>query len=209
MILLMFLLSRWSGGLIKRYGARIPLIVGPLAVATGFVLFAVLPAGNSYWKTFFPAFIVLGLGMAVTVAPLTTVVMSSAGEEHVGAASGVNNAVARVAGVLAIAMFGIAMVKMFSSQLEQSLKNLQLPQEIVQGVRSKEIELASLELPPGLDANAVAVIRRGISEAFRSGYRLVLMSCAGLAAASTLVAWKLIASGEEVRGEPPRAPRES
>src|SRR6266481_9130057 len=135
MILLMFLLSRWSGGLINRYGARIPLIVGPLVVATGFVLFAVLPAGNSYWGTFFPAFIVLGLGMAVTVAPLTTVVMSSAGEEHVGAASGVNNAVARVAGVLAIAVFGIVMMKDFGSRLEQSLKNLQLPQNIVQDIR--------------------------------------------------------------------------
>src|SRR5258705_1670814 len=114
MILLMFLLSRWSGGLINRYGARVPLIVGPLVVATGVVLFALIPAGNSYWTTFFPAFLVLGFGMAVTVAPLTTVVMSSAGEEHFGAASGVNNAVARVAGVLAIAVFGIVVVKAFS-----------------------------------------------------------------------------------------------
>ncbi len=209
MILLMFLLSRWSGGLINRYGARIPLIVGPLVVATGFVLFAAIPAGNSYWKTFFPAFLVLGLGMAVTVAPLTTVVMSAAGEEHVGAASGVNNAVARVAGVLAIAVFGIVMVKAFSSRLEESLKDLQLPQNIVQDVRSKEIDLASLELPPGLDENAAAAIQRAISESFRSGYRLVLLSCAGLSAASTLVAWKLIASGVEIRREPSRAPRES
>ena len=140
--------------------------------------------------------------MAVTVAPLTTVVMSSAGEEHVGAASGVNNAVARVAGVLAIAVFGIVMMRDFGSRLEQSLKNLQLPQNIVQDIRSKEIELASLELPPGLDADAVAAIRRAISAAFRSGYRLVLLSCAGLAAASTLVAWKLIASEEEIRKKP-------
>ncbi len=202
MILLMFLLSRWSGGLINRYGARIPLIVGPLVVAAGFIMFAAIPAGNSYWKTFFPAFLVLGFGMAVTVAPLTTVVMSSAGEGHFGAASGVNNAVARVAGVLAIAVFGIVVVKAFSSRLEQSLRNLQLPQNIVQDVRSKEIDLASLELPPGLDENTVAAIQRAISESFRSGYRLVLLSCAGLAAASTLVAWKLIVSEEEIRKHP-------
>lgn len=201
MILLMFLLSRWSGGLINRYGAKIPLIVGPLVVAIGFVLFAVLPAGTSYWRTFFPVFLVLGLGMAVTVAPLTTVVMSSVGEEHVGAASGVNNAVARVAGVLAIAVFGIVMVKAFSSRLEQSLKNLQLPQNIVQEVRSKEIELAAIDLPSGLDANAVAAIRQAISESFRSGYRLVLLSCAGMAAASTVVAWKLISSEAEIPRE--------
>jgi preprotein translocase subunit SecG len=144
----------------------------------------------------------LGLGMAVTVAPLTTVVMSSAGEEHVGAASGVNNAVARVAGVLAIAVFGIVMVKAFGSHLEQSLRNLELSQNIIQDIRLKEIELASLELPPGLDENAVAAIQRAISESFRSGYRLVLLSCVGMAAASTLVAWKLIASKEEIRKEP-------
>src|SRR5258705_248275 len=202
MILLMFLLSRWSGGLVNRYGARIPLIVGPLGVAAGFIMFAAIPAGNSYWKTFFPAFLVLGFGMAVTVAPLTTVVMSSAGEAHFGAASGVNNAVARVAGVLAIAVFGIVMMKAFSSHLEQSLRNLQIPQNIVQDLRSKEIDLASLELPPGLDENTVAAIQQAISESFRSGYRLVLLSCAGLAAASTLVAWKLIASEEEIRKKP-------
>jgi EmrB/QacA subfamily drug resistance transporter len=195
MILLLFLLSRWSGGLINRYGASVPLIVGPLVVAAGFLLFAVIPAGTGYWKTFFPAFVVLGLGMAVTVAPLTTVVMGSVDAKHVGAASGVNNAVARVAGVLSIAVLGIVMVKAFGSHLEKNLKNLSIPQNIVQDVRSKEIELAGIELPPGLDPNATAAIRRAISEAFRSGFHLVLLSCAGLSAASALVAWKLTASG--------------
>ncbi len=105
MILLMFFLSRWSGELIRRFEAKITLIDwstdcrGP-----GFLMFAVPATGGSYWATFFPAFVVLGLGTAVTVAPLTTVVMSSVGPNHAGTASGVNNAVARVAGVLAIAI---------------------------------------------------------------------------------------------------------
>jgi hypothetical protein len=107
--------------------------------------------------------------------------------------------VARVAGVLSIAVLGIIMVKAFGSRLEQTLKNLSIPQNIAQDVRSKEIELAGIELPPGLDANAVAAIRRAISEAFRSGFHLVLLSCAGLSAASALVAWRLIASGAEIR----------
>ena len=199
MILLLFFLSRWSGGLINRYGARTPLIAGPLVVATGFALFAVIPAGAGYWKAFFPSFVVLGLGLAVTVAPLTTVVMSSVDAKYVGAASGVNNAVARVAGVLSIAVLGIVMVKAFGSRLEQRLKNLPVPQTIVQDIRSREIELAGLELPPGLDLSAVTAIRRAISEAFRSGFHLVLLSCAGLSAASALVGWKLIASEAEIR----------
>jgi EmrB/QacA subfamily drug resistance transporter len=205
MILLMFFLSRWSGGLINRYGGRIPLIVGPLVVATGFVLFAVLPAGSGYWKAVFPAFVVLGLGMAITVAPLTTVVMSSVDRQHVGAASGINNAVARVAGVLAIAVFGIVMVKTFGSRLDQDLANLSVPQNIVQEIHSREIELAGLELPQGLDTNAVAAMRRAISDAFLWGFRLVLFACAGLSMASAVVAWRMIASAAEPRSQSSRA----
>ena len=91
------------------------------------------------------------------------------------------------------------MVKAFGSRLEQTLKNLSIPQDIAQDFRSKEIELAGLELPPGLDPSVTAAIRRAISDAFRSGFHLVLLSCGGLSATSALVAWKLIASGTEIR----------
>src|SRR6266699_2389537 len=125
-ILLMFVLSRWSGGLVSHYGPKLPLIIGPLIAAAGFVLVALPSVGGSYWRAFFPALAVLGLGMAVTVAPLTTVVMNSVNHDHVGVASGINNAVARVAGVLAIAVLGIVMVSAFSSRLNAQLEEISL-----------------------------------------------------------------------------------
>jgi EmrB/QacA subfamily drug resistance transporter len=192
-ILLMFFLSRWSGGLVGRYGARIPLIVGPLLVATGFVLFALLSAGGSYWRTFFPALLVLGFGMAVTVAPLTTVVMSSVDKDRAGAASGINNAVARLAGVLAIAVFGIVLVKTFGGHLDRRLASLPLASEAVHEIRSREIELAGMELPENLDTHTEAVVRGAVSEAFLSGFRLVLFCCAGLSVGSAAVAWRFVA----------------
>jgi EmrB/QacA subfamily drug resistance transporter len=193
MILLMFLLSRWSGGLVKRYGGKIPLIIGPFIVAAGFVLFAAARTEVSYWKAYFPASLVFGFGMAVTVAPLTTVVMNSVDRRHVGTASGINNAVARVAGVLAIAVFGIVMMQNFDSHLENSLTRLALPPNIVQEIRAREVELAGLESPEGLDAQTVSAIRTAISESFASGFRVVLFCCAGLSIGSAMVAWRLIA----------------
>jgi EmrB/QacA subfamily drug resistance transporter len=195
MILLMFLLSRWSGGLLKRYGGRIPLVVGPLVVAAGFLLFAVLVARGSYWKTYFPAALVLGLGMAITVAPLTTVVMNSVAQRHAGTASGINNAVARLAGVLAIALFGMVMVKVFDRRLDHHLTNLNLAGNIVEDLRSREIELAGLQPLPGLDTDTVTAIRHAISESFIAGFRVVLLCCAGLSIASALIARKLLDPG--------------
>ena len=192
MILLIFVLSRWSGGLVARYGARVPLIAGPLIVAFGFALFALPSVGQNYWRTFFPAVMVLGFGMAVTVAPLTTVVMNSVGQERVGAASGINNAVARVAGVLAIAVLGIVMVKVFNSQLSRNLAHLWLAPEVLQQIRADGIKLGGLQAPAGLDSSTKAAVETYVKEAFVSGFRIVLLICAGLSLASAAIAWRMI-----------------
>ena len=192
LILLVFLLSRWSGGLVVRYGPRAPLIVGPLIIATGFLLFAVPGAGATYWKSFFPAFVVLGLGFAISVAPLTTVVMTAVDQNRAGAASGVNNAVARVAGVLAIATLGIVMVKLFSASLNHSLANAQLPPGVLHYLRSNEIKLAGLDVPAGLDARTTKLIQASISSAFIFGFRAIVLICAALAAASAAIAAQMI-----------------
>jgi EmrB/QacA subfamily drug resistance transporter len=195
LILLIFLLSRWSGGLVTRYGPRVPLIIGPLVAALGFVLFAAPSVGGSYWKTFFPPVVVLGFGMAVTVAPLTTVVMNSVGQDRVGVASGINNTVARVAGVLAIAVLGIVMVKAFGDRLNHQLANLSLPPGALHNIQANKIKLAGLELPDGLDASMRGVVGELIGRAFVFGFRSVMLICAGLSVAGAVVVWRLIPRG--------------
>jgi EmrB/QacA subfamily drug resistance transporter len=192
LILLMFFLSRWSGGLVVRYGRRAPLVMGPLLAGLGFVLFSLPSLGGSYAKTFFPALLVLGFGMAVSVAPLTTVVMNSVDQDRVGTASGINNAVARVAGLLAIAVLGIVMVQAFARRLNHSLAPLSLPPALRQEFQAGEIKLAGLEVPAGLDLATRTAVRQSIGEAFVFGFRIVMLTCAGLSAAAAAVAWLMI-----------------
>jgi len=187
LIVLMFVLSRWSGGLVQRYGPRSPLIVGPLVAAFGFVLFGLPSSGGSYWKSFLPAIVVLGFGMAVTVAPLTTVVMNAAGENRVGAASGVNNAVARLAGVLAIAVLGSVMVSAFGYRLDERVMSLHLPPDILRVIQTEKIKLAGLQLPPNLDASMRANVTQSVRDAFVFGFRLVMSICAALSAGGAII----------------------
>lgn len=191
-ILLMFLLSRWSGGLIVRYGARLPLIVGPVMVALGFLLFSIPSVGGSYWMTFFPAIVVLGLGMAISVAPLTTVVMDAVDEDRVGTASGINNAVARVAALLAIAIFGVIMVAAFSHQLNRRLTSVEMPADARAGLQSNESKLAALTVPKGVEPAAASAIESSIQSSLVFGFRLVMWLCAALALVSAGIAWRMI-----------------
>jgi len=194
MILLIFFLSRWSGGLVTRYGSKAPLLAGPLMVAAGFVLFALPEVSASYWSGFFPGFVVLGLGMAVSVAPLTTVVMNSVEEDRAGTASGINNAVARVAGVLAVAVLGVVMVAAFARSLRESAAMLHVGAAGVRYLESNVAKLGNLAPPANLDPPTTGKIRAAIMHAFVFGFRVIMLLCASLAAASAAVAWCLIPS---------------
>ena len=173
------------------------MIIGPLIAALGFILFAVPSVMDTYWKAFFPAVLVLGMGMSVTVAPLTTDVMSSVDRDRVGTASGINNAVARVAGVLAIAVLGIVMVYGFRARLDRTLASLSLPSGLLREVQAQETRLAGLQVPADADPNTRVVIQDGIRQAFVFGFRIVMAICAGLAVASAGVAWLMIPEANE------------
>ena len=187
-ILIMSLLSRWSGGLVTRYGSKLPLVVGPLIAAIGYALFMLPATGGSYWTTFFPAVVALGLGMAISVAPLTTTVMNSVPQNRVGVASGVNNAVARTAGLVAIAVLGIVMLHVFKSSVDQHLHQSGLPAAAVESVRAQSTKLAAIDIPQDRDADVQETIRRAINDSFVSGFRAVMFIGAALAFVSSTVA---------------------
>lgn len=191
--LLMFALSRFSGGLAERVGPRVPLVLGPLLAAVGMALFALPGVGGPYWATFMPPVLVLGLGMAITVAPLTTTVLASAGSEHAGVASGINNAIARVAGLLAIALLGLALVTTFEGQLRVRLSDLPLSPPARFVLLAHAPELLAAPLPTGMSPDVSRQVRHARSEAFVAGFRLVMIQGALLAASGGLlaaVAWR-------------------
>jgi EmrB/QacA subfamily drug resistance transporter len=191
-ILIMFGLSRWSGGLVKRFGSRIPLTIGPIVAAGGFALFIRPGVGGSYWTTFFPAVVVLGLGMAISVAPLTTTVMNSVSESRAGIASGINNAVSRTAGLLAIAVLGLIMFHAFNRCLDDRLAQIKVTPEVRAALDNQRFRLAAAEVPQTTDDQTRLVIDQAIDECFVSGFRQVMMVGAALALASSLTAWLVI-----------------
>ncbi len=104
----MLLFSARAGVLAQRIGPRIPMTIGPLVVAVGMALLGRVEPGTTYWATVFPALLVLGLGLSLTVAPLTATVLGAVDDSHAGIASAIDNSVARIAGLLAVAVLPAA-----------------------------------------------------------------------------------------------------
>jgi len=193
-IVIMFGLSRWAGGLVARYGSRLPLTVGPLVAACGIALFALTPQNGSYWTSFFPAVVVMGLGMAISVAPLTTTVMNAVPDTESGLASGVNNAVSRLASLLAVAAFGVVLVTVFNHSLDQHLAQLALSPNVRAQVDAARPLLAAAHSPDPM-------VQRAITESFLSGYRTVIWIATSLAVLSAATAWLLIEHGASSSAE--------
>jgi EmrB/QacA subfamily drug resistance transporter len=191
-IAIMFALSRWAGTLVDRFGAKLPLVIGPIVAAIGFVLLAVPSINNNYWTTFFPAICILGLGMSVTVAPLTTTVMNAVGTELAGTASGINNAVSRTAALLAIAVFGIVLTWAFNATLSDELARVRAPTKLVSDLMSQRAKLAGMVIPNGYSASTTSGLKYAIGVSFVAGFRWVMLVSAALALLSAMSAWVLI-----------------
>jgi EmrB/QacA subfamily drug resistance transporter len=182
--ILLFTLSRWSGGLVARVGSRLPLTIAPIVVAVGLALFARMGIGGAYWTTYFPAILVLGLGMSILVAPLTTTAMNAVETQHAGVASGVNNAVARVAGLMAIALFGILLIRSFDAHATVALDELRLP-AVSRAVIDQELpKLAAADVSALSDQATARAVQEAIAGAFVSSFSLIMLTAAGVTLAA-------------------------
>src|SRR6266478_919586 len=190
--LILFFLSRWGVGLAERVGARTTLVMGPMIAAAGFVLFTFPSVGGNYWQTFCPAVVVLGLGTATSVAPLTATVMNAVTENRVGIASGINNAISRGAALLAIAAFGIVMLHVFNHSLDQHLSTLELSPTVRRSLDAQRVRLAGATLPDEIAPPMRVVIQQAINDSFVEGFRYVMFIGAGLAMASAISSFLLI-----------------
>jgi EmrB/QacA subfamily drug resistance transporter len=187
------LIGRFSGRISARFGARVPLIVASLSLAAGLLLFALPGADHgSYWTAFFPAMVVQGFGMALAITPMTAVALGSVEGEHSGMASGVNNAVTRVAGLLAVAVLGAFIYGAFSASLDARMERMDMPDDIQSAMEAAKADLGAAEAPERVDARTEARIERAIDESFVAGFRFVMLASAGLALASALVAALLV-----------------
>jgi hypothetical protein len=134
----------------------------------------------------------MGLGMTITVAPLTTTVMGAVEQRHAGVASGINNAVSRTAGLLAVAIFGIVAFAVFTNSLESHLATLHLSPAVQHLIDMQRARLAGITIPTNVSSEEQTVLKRAIDESFVSSFRLVSLLGAALALLSALSAWLLI-----------------
>ena len=188
------LLSRWGGGLIDRFGARLPLIIGPTIVAAGFVLVAVPGTSGTYWTTFLPPMLVFGLGFAVTVAPLTTTVLNAVPTHRTGVASGINNAVSEVASLLLIAVLGTVGISMLGHSLDQHVAANHAPADVRSIVDTARKGFVIPAMPPNASLPTQQAARAVIAASFEDTIRYVMLLAAGLSLASAVAAALMIST---------------
>lgn len=202
MTLLLGFGSTLAGDLIRRFDPRVILTVGPIIAGIGFMMLAIPGQNASFVTGFLPAILTIGLGMTISVAPLTTVVMSSVSERQSGVASGINNTVARLAGVVAVAALTILAIGLFSGTLESSLEQEGLPRDLTDTLIANAAELAELAPPDGTDPDTTVDIDGLIDAAYLGTFRLVVTVCGFFAFLSGVIAWMALSGASRRQARP-------
>ncbi|MGB8320665.1 MAG: MFS transporter, partial [Ignavibacteriaceae bacterium] len=191
-------ISRFSGKFSDKFGARKPLIIGPLLSGLGLLLLifpGITKGPAEYWTTYFPGIFLLGLGMGIVVAPLTTAVMASVKAHHEGIASGINNTVARMAGLLAIAVLGTFMIISFKNNLEVKVDNLKIPAAKKIELLKNSNKLAETRPPDGLSEKESSLITLSIKKSFIASFNMIIIVSVILSWLSSLIAFFSIDKG--------------
>ncbi|MEE8299137.1 MAG: MFS transporter [Thermodesulfobacteriota bacterium] len=189
LVIVLFLFSPWAGGLVAKYGAKLLVIAGTILASIGFYLFTLPGIGGSYWTTFFPAITILGIGMAIIIPPLTTAVMGSVELKESGVASGINNTVGRIAGLLAIAVMGVFALSTFNRNLDYELDSVDLQQETRQYIDDQRIKILLIDIPENVETETKTYIRSAIDKSFLASFRLMMLISTGLVLLGAFVAW--------------------
>jgi EmrB/QacA subfamily drug resistance transporter len=180
---LMIIIARFAGTLADKYGPRLLLIVGPATAGMGLLILSFIKQTSGpaeYWTSFFPGIIVFGLGMSFTVAPLTATVMSSVSDHLSGTASGVNNALTRIANVFANAIFGALAVLLFAGALQSKVQSIPLDSNVKQAVVKEAANLGNARIPNEFDPKYKAEITKSYRESFIQAYSDIMKISAGL-----------------------------
>lgn len=192
--------ARFSGKLADQYGPRLFLITGPFLAGIGLLLLSYIEqtkGPSAYWTTFLPGILVFGFGMSVTVVPLTAAVMSSVSDHFAGTASGINNAVSRIAGVFANAVLGSLAVMLFSAALQKEIKVLPLNQQQKSAIIAQTANLGNASVPAGLSAIMEKKVTQAYHTSFIDAYGKIMKISAGLGFLASLMALIFIQSPDK------------
>jgi MFS family permease len=186
---IMITIARFAGALADKHGPRLLLIVGPATAGLGLLILSFVKqtgGPHDYWTTFFPGVIVFGLGMSFTVAPLTAAVMGSVNDQFSGTASGVNNAVTRIANVFTNAIFGALAVLFFAGALQGQIKTINLNTKQKQEVLAQAADLGNAKVPQGVADSKI--IEQAYHDSFIKAYANIMRISGGLGFLGALMA---------------------
>jgi MFS family permease len=201
---LMITIARFAGNMADKYGPRLFLVAGPWLAGAGLLLLSFVKQTRGpadYWTTFFPGILILGLGMSFTVAPLTATVMGAVSNHLSGTASGINNAVTRIAGVFANAIFGALAVLFFSGSVQKEIRELPLGQQQKQAIIAQTINLGNAMVPENINATHKEAIITVYHTGFINAYKKIMQMAGGLGFLGGLMAFIFVKSPP--KGEQP------
>jgi hypothetical protein len=206
--ILLFVLSPWFGRFSSATGPRLPMALGPIVGGIGLLMFTQLGSGSDYLTGLLPGVLVFGLGLAATVAPLTATALNSVEERRAGVASGINNGVSRVAGLLAIAVLGAVIAGSFASTVDRELAGQRLTpaaSRAVDDAREKALSAADTEGMPRAEAGIVDAAATAASE---RAFHIAMALAGGLMIVGGVIAGiGIVNPRRPMESEPENVPR--